>query len=569
MTENSGDVSKVDKEEKNSDINPAIKEEIKKMEDENKENIGENVIGAEKIIDKEHKKTPEKHIINDKETKNNEKIEEENKPNEGESKATEGDNKQNEESNKKDEDNKDESKKEEEVNKDENKTKEEENKNNEDNKGDNKDENKMKIEEEVKKSEEDKKDGDNKEGEKKEEEVNKEVDKKVEDNKDENKVEGDEAKKGEEENKDKAIEENKINEALLASNGIDIQNLLNSDKQNINELLEQLVQDKDFMSEFLKTEQQQNLLGKKTEREEKPENNNENNKDNTKTNENKNDLDKFDEFNMMNDFMLDDMGGHDHLLDDKEDKDKDKEDDDEEDFSYNRLLKLVKQYGINKMLKILVNILNKSDIVYKKVDDEIIKEEIIDIIKTIRKDVLFIYIMRIIANVSNNNNINNLSPLIPLLDNKKEPIVKKKIFKPMRLDHPERFDKLDNFDKNDINDKKDISSIGSNFKKQEGEVEYQYRWKHFHWKHGKLYCYAPKNKIRNSKCFLYCGKAGCDAKVQIDMVLKRALFIGNHYEHEGIDIEKYISEYPGIDTKDWKHLQYDCYHGKKILMWKY
>jgi len=138
----------------------------------------------------------------------------------------------------------------------------------------------------------------------------------------------------------------------------------------------------------------------------------------------------------------------------------------------------------------------------------------------------------------------------------------------MRLDHPERFDKdnSDNFDKKDkFDDKKELSDI----KKQTGEVEYQYRWKHFHWKHGKLYCYSPRNKIRNSKCFLYCSKPGCDAKVQIDMVIKRALFIGNHYEHEGIEMEKYINEYPGIDTKDWKHLQYDCYHGKKILMWKY
>jgi len=100
-------------------------------------------------------------------------------------------------------------------------------------------------------------------------------------------------------------------------------------------------------------------------------------------------------------------------------------------------------------------------------------------------------------------------------------------------------------------------------------VDFQYHSRHFHWKHGKLYSYAPKNKMKASKCFLYCGKNGCEAKVQIDMNKKRATFIGSHNDHEGINIEKYAFEYPGLDSKDWKHIQYDCYNGKKILMWKY
>ena len=53
----------------------------------------------------------------------------------------------------------------------------------------------------------------------------------------------------------------------------------------------------------------------------------------------------------------------------------------EEDIYYNILLKFVKQYNINKLLNILIEILNKNDFPCNNLDEEFIKEEIIDITK--------------------------------------------------------------------------------------------------------------------------------------------------------------------------------------------
>ena len=45
------------------------------------------------------------------------------------------------------------------------------------------------------------------------------------------------------------------------------------------------------------------------------------------------------------------------------------------------MLKFVKQYNINKLLNILIEILNKNDFPCNNLDEEFIKEEIIDITK--------------------------------------------------------------------------------------------------------------------------------------------------------------------------------------------
>jgi len=221
---------------------------------------------------------------------------------------------------------------------------------------------------------------------------------------------------------------------------------------------------------------------------------------------------------------------------------------------FNKLYTLIRKNGINRVFNILIDIFNKSEINYKFLEEEEIKDEIIDITKSVRKDVLFIYLMKIICNT-------NMPPLYPSpnlqLPSQNNP-------SPMPLISQ-------NYPKNSFysNITKYEKTYPIRKKIQPDPVDFQYHSRHFHWKHGKLYSYAPKNKMKAPKFFLYCGKNGCDAKVQIDMIKKKAIFIGSHNEHEGINIEKYAFEYPGLDTKDWKHIQYDCLNGKKILMWKY
>ena len=352
----------------------------------------------------------------------------------------------------------------------------------------------------------------------------------------------------------------------MASNAKEdeIQTIFESNNEQLNDLIEALIKDKDFMDEFLLMEKRNLLLQKKRERgfektkeiydkresEQKEilttkdfeaiykelNDNNNNIKNNKKINkikfinekgeeeikeENSSDGEikksngKMDgeKASYLNENILDEVGGDMYADEEKE----------EEVVNYNRLLKLVKQYGINKILNKLMDILNSSNRGFTNIEDKIIKGEIMDITKNIRKDVLFIYLMKIIAN---NKNL---------------------LFK----DNKNKIDK------------------GNLTRKKIEDVDYQYRSRHFHWIQGILYSYAPKNRIRSTKCYLYCGKGGCEAKVQVDMNKKKAILIGSHNNHEGINVNKYIYEYPELDSDDWKHLQYDCYHGKKIFMWKY
>lgn len=343
----------------------------------------------------------------------------------------------------------------------------------------------------------------------------------------------------------------------------EIQNIFESNNEQLNNLIEALIRDKDFMDEFLLMEKRNLLLQKKREREfektkeiydkreseqkeiltnkdfeaiykELNDNNIKNDQKINKINfikekgeeEIKEENSSYGELkksngeidgekvSYLNENLLDEIGG---------DMCADEEKEEEEVVNYNRLLKLVKQYGINKILNKLMDILNSSSKGFTNIEDKIIKGEIMDITKNIRKDVLFIYLMKIIAN---NKNL---------------------LFK----DNKNKFDK------------------GNLTKKKIDDVDYQYRSRHFHWVQGILYSYAPKNRIRSSKCYLYCGKGGCEAKVQVDMNKKKAILVGSHNNHEGINVNKYIYEYPELDSDGWKHLQYDCYHGKKIFMWKY
>jgi len=370
---------------------------------------------------------------------------------------------------------------------------------------------------------------------------------------------------------DKYTEIENINEIKEKNNIVsnnkedEIQTIFESNNDQLNDLIEALIKDKDFMDEFLLMEKRNLLLQKKREREnegtkeiydkresepkeiltnkdfeaiykELNDNNLKNNKKTNKINkinfikekgeEELKEENSSDEEIKKNNGEIDGEKNsylNENILDGVKGDMFDGEEKEEEVVNYRRLLKLVKQYGLNKILNKLMDILNSSSKGFTNIEDKIIKGEILDITKNIRKDVLFIYLMKIIAN---NKNL---------------------LFK----DNKSKFDK------------------GNITKKKIDDVDYQYRSRHFHWIQGILYSYAPKNRIRSSKCYLYCGKGGCEAKVQVDMNKKRAILIGSHNNHEGINVNKYIYEYPELDTDNWKHLQYDCYHGKKIFMWKY
>ena len=394
----------------------------------------------------------------------------------------------------------------------------------------------------------------------------------------------------EEQKEKEKIEDNALLDTNLLTNKLlenktpeEIKALLSStqNKEQLNDLIEVLIQDKDFMKEFLMVEK-------------KNSNGNEIKKDNNIINvEEKKDEDKINNLNSLNNLNTTELIKDKNILSNKdfetiykelnEDEKKikkqqqqfngnyvndaeddiviDEEEEKKENDPFNKIYKLIRKNGINRVFNILIDIFNKSETNYKFLEEEEIKDEITEITKTIRKDVLFIYLMKIICNNTTpplfpspnlqmppkNNNLNSNSDLTPF------PL-------PSSLPKNDFYTNVTKYEKTVIVTKKKGGQV---------PVDFQYHSRHFHWKHGKLYSYAPKNKMKASKCFLYCGKNGCEAKVQIDMTKKKAIFIGSHNEHEGINIEKYAYEYPGLDTKDWKHIQYDCLNGKKILMWKY
>jgi hypothetical protein len=200
-----------------------------------------------------------------------------------------------------------------------------------------------------------------------------------------------------------------------------------------------------------------------------------------------------------------------------------------EDLIYNRILRMVKQYGINKILNILIEVLNKNDSRSQNFEDRLVKEEINDISKIIRKDVLFIYLIKIVANSKDSPEIRLDTGLSGLYNE----TPRKRVEKSVRKEFVSK-----NAEKSVIK------------KRNTEEPNFQYRWKHFQWKNGKLYSYAPKSRTSSSKCTLYCANHECDAKVKIDMTLKKVIFIGNHTDHGGINIDKFSGEYPALLTND-------------------
>jgi len=360
---------------------------------------------------------------------------------------------------------------------------------------------------------------------------------------------------------------------------------LNLDKAQYNNLLEVLVQDKDFMKEFL-MRAQTSLLGQKKKR------NDRNNRkerveeittmqyDDTPGVEILEERDggglNQEEYNV-NDIMLN--GGQETQetpeIYYEEEKDQNKEMGDEmekdkileEDICYNRLLKLVNQYRFNKVFNILIEVLNKSDFVTNNLDEEFIKEEIIDITKIIRKDVLFVYLMKI---MSNNfiNNIYKAQPRMPPAPKQyRETYIEPPKPKPKPMYDKKEIVVRDNFQQQFGN----LGAFDNPKKKQKfNEPSFQYRWKHFEMKNGVIYCFFPKTKTNSSKFSLYCIKRGtCNAKLRVDLALKKVNLIGSHNNHEGVNVDKLKVEFPELMRRDWSHLQYDCYEGNNILIWKF
>jgi len=320
---------------------------------------------------------------------------------------------------------------------------------------------------------------------------------------------------------------------------IDVRNILNIDKDQYNNLLDVLVQDKNFTKEFL-LRAQQNLLGQKTVRNNKPKETSSmsmsmpvqqpiqyNNTPKKGVVEERNDLNQ-EEYNV-NDITLDEPPETQEIYVEEQVQNKEtpgvvmeRDKIQEEDICYNRLLKLVKQYKINKVFNILIEILNKSNIVCNNIDEEFIKEEIIDITKTIRKDVLFVYLMKIMSN--NNKEPRQIS----------SPIMYRETYIP-----PPKI--YDNFP---------IGNLTFSKNKSYNEPNFQYRWKHFERKNGTIFCFFPKSKVNSSKCSLYCTKRRCDAKLKIDLEAKEITLIEDHNEHEGINIDKLKWEYPELEQND-------------------
>jgi len=236
----------------------------------------------------------------------------------------------------------------------------------------------------------------------------------------------------EEQKEKEKIRDNNLLDTNLLTNKLlenktpeEIKALLSSaqNKDQLNDLIEVLIHDKDFMKEFLMVEKKNsngnskdnNILISEEEKKEEDKINNLN------LNRNKNELIKdknmlsnkdfetiYKELNhdeekikkqqqQFNGNYVNDIDD-DIVIDDEEDK--------KENDPYNKIYKLIKKNGINRIFNILIDIFNKSETNYKFLEEEEIKDEITEITKTIRKDVLFIYLMKIICN-------NTMPPLFP------------------------------------------------------------------------------------------------------------------------------------------------------------
>ena len=205
------------------------------------------------------------------------------------------------------------------------------------------------------------------------------------------------------------------------------------------------------------------------------------------------------------------------------------------DNPYDKLAFLSKEIGFETVIDYIINIINNNpsnSINFSFCDDIETKALVKDILKELTEEALYAYLMKILA-IEQKENIEIITDFKLSLDSK---LRSRATIQSLKM--KKKFEKKKQFD------------LVMN-------PETQYRSKHFYNINGAIYCYIPKHNIKSSKCFLYCSKIECKAKLYLDMTRKKGRVYGRH-THRGVDVDQYSNEFPEIkDEDDWEHIQYD------------
>ena len=197
------------------------------------------------------------------------------------------------------------------------------------------------------------------------------------------------------------------------------------------------------------------------------------------------------------------------------------------------------------MVDYIINIINNNksnSISYSYCDNTEIEALMKNVLRQLTEQALYTYLMKILA-IEQKQNIEVLTDFKLSLDSK------------LRSRASVASVKAVNF----VGKKRDFDLVMKS--------QTQYRSKHFYYLGGEIYCYVPKHYIKSFKCFLYCSKPDCKAKLYLDMGRKKGRVYGNH-SHAGIEVEKYEKEFPEIKGENWEHIQYDVKDRKYIFVWK-
>ena len=212
---------------------------------------------------------------------------------------------------------------------------------------------------------------------------------------------------------------------------------------------------------------------------------------------------------------------------------------------YDKLDFLSKEIGFETMVDYIINIINNNksnSISYSYCDNIEIETHMKSVLRQLTEQALYTYLMKILA-IEQKQNIEILTDFKLSLDSK------------LRSRASVASVKAVNF----VGKKRDFDLVMKS--------QTQYRSKHFYYLGGEIYCYIPKHYIKSFKCFLYCSKTDCKAKLYLDMGRKKGRVYGNH-SHEGIEVEKYEKDFPEIKGENWEHIQYDVKDRKYIFVWK-
>ena len=240
---------------------------------------------------------------------------------------------------------------------------------------------------------------------------------------------------------------------------------------------------------------------------------------------------------------------------------------------FGKLLQISQEYGFGTVMDKLISFINTNE-PNTKYGVVGISKDLKDILKKLNKETLNLYLIKLLA-YNQKKNFRILSEF-KVLNDKKFAKYLKKIREDGDLDGGGDI----NFDEDEdsANTDEEKEKLSDEEEKKDDKVDrrrgtdlhddVQYRSRHFQWKDGILHSYLPKINLKSMRCYLYCWKMGCRAKVRIDMINKTGIMYGTHTDHRGVILENFKDEYPELDTEGWEHIQYDVKNGKKILMWK-